>query len=261
MPYGIDFPLGPTGRFTNGKTIADFVGDHLRLPLIPAFSDQRTNGYHIVHGVNYGSGILDATGSSVEGVMGMNRQIKEFMNVTLPELESVVGSNRNNDYGLNYFVGLTPNVAPQAFTQALISNYSDQLKRLYNVGARKFLLVTVYPLGCNPWIREFTNTINGCHQPSNLITRLFYTQLLHFNVTGPCCEVKAAFGNVKLGCKEDGMVCPNRHAYVFFDNQHNTQAITQLTANLESESRLTSDEYREPFHCFSYVVEEYTRYN
>jgi len=26
FPYGIDFPQGSTGRFTNGKTIADFAG-------------------------------------------------------------------------------------------------------------------------------------------------------------------------------------------------------------------------------------------
>lgn len=29
-PYGIDFPDGPTGRFTNGRNIADFLG-HLFL--------------------------------------------------------------------------------------------------------------------------------------------------------------------------------------------------------------------------------------
>ena len=26
LPYGIDFPDGPTGRFTNGKTSADILG-------------------------------------------------------------------------------------------------------------------------------------------------------------------------------------------------------------------------------------------
>lgn len=26
VPYGIDFPSGPTGRFSNGKTLIDFLG-------------------------------------------------------------------------------------------------------------------------------------------------------------------------------------------------------------------------------------------
>jgi phospholipase/lecithinase/hemolysin len=66
LPYGIDFTLGPTGRFTNGKNVIDLLGDHLNLPsLIPAFADPSTKGSKIVHGVNYASGasgILDDTG-------------------------------------------------------------------------------------------------------------------------------------------------------------------------------------------------------
>ena len=26
QPYGIDFPAGPTGRFTNGRNIGDIIG-------------------------------------------------------------------------------------------------------------------------------------------------------------------------------------------------------------------------------------------
>lgn len=26
LPYGIDFPLGPTGRFSNGRNIPDVIG-------------------------------------------------------------------------------------------------------------------------------------------------------------------------------------------------------------------------------------------
>lgn len=66
LPYGIDFPYGPSGRFTNGKNVIDILGDHLSLPLIPPFNDPATKGTNIIHGVNYASGasgILDDTGT------------------------------------------------------------------------------------------------------------------------------------------------------------------------------------------------------
>lgn len=65
FPYGIDFPYGPSGRFTNGKNVIDLLGDQLKLPLIPTFADPSTKGTKIIHGVNYASGasgILDDTG-------------------------------------------------------------------------------------------------------------------------------------------------------------------------------------------------------
>lgn len=31
LPYGIDFPAGPTGRFSNGKTTVDVVGEFFNL--------------------------------------------------------------------------------------------------------------------------------------------------------------------------------------------------------------------------------------
>lgn len=33
-PYGVDFPYGATGRFTNGLTSADFLGDAFLLVLV-----------------------------------------------------------------------------------------------------------------------------------------------------------------------------------------------------------------------------------
>lgn len=34
VPYGIDFPDGPTGRFSNGRTMADFLGMIFFLSLV-----------------------------------------------------------------------------------------------------------------------------------------------------------------------------------------------------------------------------------
>lgn len=68
MPYGIDFKDGPTGRFTNGKTVVDFVADNLKLPYPPPVPDFFHQGTNILQGVNLGSsgtGILGITGSAL----------------------------------------------------------------------------------------------------------------------------------------------------------------------------------------------------
>lgn len=64
MPYGIDFPGGPTGRFSNGKTTVDVAAQLLGFDsYIPPYSTAR--GQDILKGVNYASaaaGIIEETG-------------------------------------------------------------------------------------------------------------------------------------------------------------------------------------------------------
>ncbi|PNX88054.1 GDSL esterase/lipase, partial [Trifolium pratense] len=54
-PYGIDFPIGPTGRFTNGRNSIDIITQLLGFEkFIPPFAN--INGSDILKGVNYASG-------------------------------------------------------------------------------------------------------------------------------------------------------------------------------------------------------------
>ncbi|CAI0475427.1 unnamed protein product [Linum tenue] len=69
-PYGIDFPDGATGRFTNGRTTVDFLAEHLGFDNpIPPFTTAK--GEKILQGINYASGsagILDETGKHLVNI-------------------------------------------------------------------------------------------------------------------------------------------------------------------------------------------------
>ncbi|CAN4099871.1 unnamed protein product [Withania somnifera] len=298
LPYGIDFPLGPTGRFTNGKNVIDILGDNLKLPLyIPTFNDPSTKGSKIIHGVNFasgGSGILDDTGAIAGEVISLNQQIRNFENVTLPELEEQLGCNGKkllknylfvvgsggNDYSLNYFLGLpNTNITIQDFTANLTITFSHQLKRLYDLGARKFVVMALYPNGCSPMARALNPNITGCVQALNNAALLFNTNLRNlvdslrlqmpgselvfvnsyniildilknptpkgFNDTkNPCCEVATiAGGGTGTLCKRGGNSCSKRNTYVYFDGLHTTEAVNIVLAHKAFSSNLKDEVY------------------
>ncbi|CAI8609346.1 unnamed protein product [Vicia faba] len=66
-PYGIDFPGGPTGRCSNGKTSVDVIAERLGFNgHIPSYASAR--GRDILRGVNYASvvaGIREETGQKL----------------------------------------------------------------------------------------------------------------------------------------------------------------------------------------------------
>ncbi|KAK9096714.1 hypothetical protein Sjap_022211 [Stephania japonica] len=69
-PYGVDFPFGATGRFTNGKTVADYVAQSLGLPFAPPYLglSSHVDKRRIITGVNYASGsagILPESGTAL----------------------------------------------------------------------------------------------------------------------------------------------------------------------------------------------------
>ncbi|KAL0904032.1 hypothetical protein M5K25_026103 [Dendrobium thyrsiflorum] len=197
-PYGIDFPLGPSGRFSNGRNAIDVLGELLSLPCyIPPFADPRTRGRRIVNGVNYasgGSGILDETGELAGEVVSLSQQIRNFQNRTLPDFEAqlrarckdrfsndylsdylfVVGTG-GNDYLLNYFApDKEQKPSLSQFTEVLVSKLTRQLKKLYRHGARKFVLFSIQPIGCIPVARANLQISNGsCIEALNEAAFLF----------------------------------------------------------------------------------------
>ncbi|XP_073061349.1 GDSL esterase/lipase At1g29660-like [Primulina eburnea] len=199
LPYGIDFPGGPTGRFSNGRNIADILAELLGFEKhIPRYANATNEDF--VGGVNYGSGgagILDETGTTLGDVISYNEQLSNHKG-TVRRLAELLGGRLaarrhlrkciyyvglgNNDYLLNYFPKFYSSSAPynpQNFTSLLIAQYSKQLRKLYRYGARKVAMFGTGVLGCVPLqITKYGGTdSSGCVGTINEVSSLFNQKL------------------------------------------------------------------------------------
>ncbi|GFP96814.1 GDSL esterase/lipase at1g29670 [Phtheirospermum japonicum] len=126
-------------------------------------------------------------------VISLNQQIRNFETVSLPDLKQQLGEKSTkivsdeflfavwsggNDYSFNYFVSLVnSNISIKAFTANLTTTLSNQLKRLYNSGARKFVLMEINPNGCSPMATARVPMNNGCVESLNTAAQMFNVQL------------------------------------------------------------------------------------
>lgn len=171
LPYGIDFPNGPTGRFSNGKTTVDVIAQLLGFDgFIPPYSTAR--GQDILRGVNYASaaaGIREETGRQLGDRISFSGQVRNYQN-TVQQVVNLLGDENtaanylgrciysialgSNDYLNNYFQPLYYSTGrqytPEQYANLLIQQYTQQLQALYNYGARKFVLIGVGQIGCSP---------------------------------------------------------------------------------------------------------------
>uniref|UniRef100_M1D8B4 Zinc finger protein n=2 Tax=Solanum tuberosum TaxID=4113 RepID=M1D8B4_SOLTU len=184
----------------------------------------------------------------------MNEQIRNLESVTIPDLEKQLGCKSNealsnylfivgtggNDFSLNYFLKFPFNNSTlPGFISKLITGLSQQLQKLYDLGGRKFVVMSLYPNGCSPMVRARLpiSTPHDCVQTINVPLGID-------NVRDPCGEVLTIKegGNSTL-CKNGGQACSNRNKFVWFDGLHPTEAVNVVLANKAFNSELNSEVY------------------
>ncbi|KAL4315940.1 hypothetical protein S245_052291 [Arachis hypogaea] len=189
FPYGIDFGT-PTGRCTNGKTVADFLAIYLGLPFAPAYLGLSSKGKRVITtGINYasaGSGILPDTNNKTSFIMdeqirGFERTVKgilpkglgeEAVEKHVSESLFLVSSGVNDHFKNRTFRG------SRKFASYLINEFKIRLQILHSLGARKFFVNNVPPAGCFPSITLHSKPIGKCSEKMNKRISFYNKKLL-----------------------------------------------------------------------------------
>ncbi|KAJ4707214.1 GDSL esterase/lipase [Melia azedarach] len=195
FPYGADFVKNSTGRFTNGRTVADFIAEFLGLPYSPPFMTLPEDKLPLT-GLNYASGscgILPETGLLSGICLNLGEQVglfegtvkllkKQFrsseeLSIYLSKSIFIISAG-SNDYMNNYLDTLLfKHYTQQEFAQLLVHKLSFHLQRLYSLGARKIIVFEIGPIGCIPSITRKYKHKGQCVEDKNRDVSLFNNML------------------------------------------------------------------------------------
>ncbi|XP_020216254.1 GDSL esterase/lipase At2g03980 [Cajanus cajan] len=273
FPYGIDFNNCSTGRFNNGKTFADIIAISLGLPMPPPYLGvSEIERYQVATGINYASascGILNSTGDG--SCLSLDKQIEYFTSTVKNDLPRIIQSTTKlrhylsksiyllsigpNDYMLNYLKNnpMEPNnnLNPEQYANYLIEELASRIKRIYDLGARKFVINSIGPVGCIPAIVIRTPHSEYCNEEINqkvkpyseklpgklhdLQTQLSGSLFINLDSYNFFMKIRNSpqifgFSNVWDSCIQGAKPCENRKEYYFYDSAHSTEAATKIFA-------------------------------
>ncbi|XP_054785865.1 GDSL esterase/lipase At5g03610-like [Prosopis cineraria] len=185
-PNGMTFPGKPSGRFSDGRVLTDYIASYLgiRTPL-PYIYRNYVEKSKLENGMNYacgGTGILNTLFTDgpnlTTQIHSLQKQVQQNF-YTKHDLRSSVALV--NVGGNDFATFLQSNGALKdagAFSSRLISQLCSDLKLIKSLGVRKVAITLIMPMGCLP--QQSVNTsYRKCAEIPNEIAINHNKKLLH----------------------------------------------------------------------------------
>ncbi|XP_030451366.1 GDSL esterase/lipase At5g03610-like isoform X1 [Syzygium oleosum] len=179
LPYGATFPGEPSGRFSDGLVLTDYVASFLGIKSPQPYSWRNdANQTLLQHGMNFaygGTGVFDTMAREPN----MTTQIDYFQSLveqnvyTKHDLSSSVAlvSLAGNDYAAFAMKNANQEEELPSFITSVIDQLVHDLKRIKGLGVGKIAVTALEPLGCLPQLTA-VSSFKNCSSNWNSISRL-----------------------------------------------------------------------------------------